>query len=1070
MLLSQLILNKTMGTCWGVKMTMSCKNEKLVSVMIIAFLCFSAIENTFSAMQTANAAGDLSTGSDWPMFGYDPSNNRYTSSNGSLTNRTLWAYTTGNDVRSSPAVVGGVVYVGSYDNNVYALNATTGTRIWSYTTGYCVFSSPAVVGGVVYVGSLDNKTYALNATTGTRIWSYTTGYWVTSSPAVVGGVVYVGSYDNNVYALNATTGTRIWSYTTESDILSSPAVVGGVVYVGSYDNNVYALNATTGIKIWSYTTADRVGSPPTINNGALYVGSYDNNVYALNATTGTRIWSYTTGNDVRSSPAVVGGVVYVGSLDNKTYALNATTGTRIWSYTTGSYLDSSPAVASGVVYVGSYDNNVYALNATTGTRIWSYTTGNYIFSSPAVANNVVYIGSNDKKIYAIAEPSSSPVQCSLSIISAHGVSSPSIGTRAYASGSSVMCSVTSPVTEGGVFWTCVGWTGTGSVPVSGSGLNATFTITQNSSITWNWVATSADSFESDNSFSQFSNMSVTNVLQSQSRSINPASDNDYIRFFANPGSYTFYTSGSILFDSYGYLYDSTQKELVSNDNGGGNGQFLINYSITISGYYFLRVTASTTGTYTLYFRYAPSSTVQCGLSVVSAHGSPSPAVGSHTYNSGSSVTCSVVSPVIESGDLWRCTGWKGTGSVASSGSGTSMTFVVALNSSITWNWVVQPILKVVSAHGSPSPAVSQPHNSGSSVTCSVVSPVTENGTVWTCTGWVGTGSVPSSGTGTSTTFVITETSSITWNWVSPQQSLIVISDRDKPDRGNPIPAVGSSLFDSGSTVTCSVVGLVVEGNLLWNCTGWSGTGSVPSSGTGNSTTFVITEDSSITWLWKGSYIQCSLVVASAHGTSYPGVGVYSFDSGSSHTFSVASPVIEDGVNWTCVGWSGSGSVPVSGSGTTVTFDIYEDSSITWEWVNSTFRCRLSFGSNCSNYGVFGDRFYDYGAVVTESVPGVITDGNVNYTCVAWSANSGVIIGLGAESHVSFKITSDTRITWFWVASKQMPSLFVVLGVALVLAAVGVGLAIKLKLPALRALEKRLDDKGKRRKPGSATRR
>ncbi len=214
--------------------------------------------------------------------------------------------------------------------------------------------------------------------------------------------------------------------------------------------------------------------------------------------------------------------------------------------------------------------------------------------------------------------------------------------------------------------------------------------------------------------------------------------------------------------------------------------------------------------------------------------------------------------------------------------------------------------------------------------------------------------------------------------------------------------------------------------------------------------------------------KCSLGVVSAHGSPNPAVGNYLFDSGSSHTFSVASPVIEDGVNWTCVGWSGSGSVPVSGSGTTVTFDIYEDSSITWEWVNSTFRCRLSFGSNCSNYGVFGDRFYDYGAVVTESVPGVITDGNVNYTCVAWSANSGVIIGLGAESHVSFKITSDTRITWFWVASKQMPSLFVVLGVALVLAAVGVGLAIKLKLPALRALEKRLDDKGKR-KPRYGTR-
>ena len=46
-----------------------------------------------------------------------------------------WSYTTGNYVESSPAVVNGVVYVGSWDHNVYALNASTGAKLWSYTTG-----------------------------------------------------------------------------------------------------------------------------------------------------------------------------------------------------------------------------------------------------------------------------------------------------------------------------------------------------------------------------------------------------------------------------------------------------------------------------------------------------------------------------------------------------------------------------------------------------------------------------------------------------------------------------------------------------------------------------------------------------------------------------------------------------------------------------------------------------------------------------------------------------------------------------------------------------------------------
>jgi outer membrane protein assembly factor BamB len=54
----------------------------------------------------------------------------------------------------------------------------------------------------VYVGSLDNNIYALNGATGAKLWSFTTGSWVFSSPAVANGVVYVGSYDNSVYAFS----------------------------------------------------------------------------------------------------------------------------------------------------------------------------------------------------------------------------------------------------------------------------------------------------------------------------------------------------------------------------------------------------------------------------------------------------------------------------------------------------------------------------------------------------------------------------------------------------------------------------------------------------------------------------------------------------------------------------------------------------------------------------------------------------------------------------------------------------------------------------------------------------
>jgi outer membrane protein assembly factor BamB len=339
----------------------------------------------------------------WPMFRHDLSHTGYSTSTAPNTNNTIWNYTTGNSVDSSPAVADGKVYVGSNDHKVYCLNASTGASMWNYTTGVLVDSSPAVADGKVYVGSNDWKVYCLNASTGASMWNYTTGGPVDSSPAVAGGVVYVGSNDSYVYALNASKGTLKWSYKTgDNNVWSSPAVADGFVYVSSVyvNHKVYALNASTGASVWNYTTGGPVDSSPAVAGGVVYVGSHDDNVYALNATTGALVWSYTTGGVVYSSPAVADGKVYVGSYDNKVYCLDALTGAQIWNYTTGGNVASSPAVADGKVYVGSNDWKVYCLNASTGTPIWNYTTGGNVASSPAVADGKVYIGSDDNKVYA----------------------------------------------------------------------------------------------------------------------------------------------------------------------------------------------------------------------------------------------------------------------------------------------------------------------------------------------------------------------------------------------------------------------------------------------------------------------------------------------------------------------------------------------------------------------------------------------------------------------------------------------------------------------------------------------
>jgi len=170
------------------------KSTVLLLICILMLPMFVGIFNIGSAKYYATLTDW------WPMFRHDSTHSGYSTSTAPTTNQPLWNFTTGAGVGSSPAVAGGVVFVGSDDDNVYALAASDGSFVWIYTTGDIVWSSPAVADGVVFVGSFDNNVYALNATNGDLIWSYTKGASVGSSPAVADGVVYVGAYDGNVYA------------------------------------------------------------------------------------------------------------------------------------------------------------------------------------------------------------------------------------------------------------------------------------------------------------------------------------------------------------------------------------------------------------------------------------------------------------------------------------------------------------------------------------------------------------------------------------------------------------------------------------------------------------------------------------------------------------------------------------------------------------------------------------------------------------------------------------------------------------------------------------------------------
>ncbi|MET0096586.1 PQQ-binding-like beta-propeller repeat protein [Limnospira platensis] len=233
--------------------------------------------------------------------------------------------------------------------------------VWRFSTQAAISSSPAVSEGIVYFGSWDRHLYALDANTGQERWRFRTQAVISSSPAVSEGIVYFGSHDGNLYALDANTGQERWRFRTQAVIGSSPAVSEGIVYFGSHDNYLYALDANTGQERWRFRTQAVIGSSPAVSAGVVYFGSHDNHLYALDVNTGQERWRFRTQAVIDSSPAVSAGVVYFGSYDNHLYALDVNTGQERWKFRTENWIGSSPAVSGGVVYFGSGDNHLYAV-------------------------------------------------------------------------------------------------------------------------------------------------------------------------------------------------------------------------------------------------------------------------------------------------------------------------------------------------------------------------------------------------------------------------------------------------------------------------------------------------------------------------------------------------------------------------------------------------------------------------------------------------------------------------------------------------------------------------------------
>ena len=335
----------------------------------------------------------------------------------------VWQFKTGGPVRSSVTVAEGVVYVGSDDGNLYALDSRSGQPRWTFKTGGPVHSSAAAAGEMVYCRSDDGYLYALDSRDGQQRWRSKVGGPAASPPAISGGMVYVatstgqGRGDVYLQALDGRSGRERWKTVTGGGLnFTSPAASGGVVYSPAASGGVVyfgitAFDGKTGQKKWTFKAYHRPAYPnptPVISHGLVYFGveGWIGGMRAADAQSGREEWSFDAG---WTSAAVSGGVVYCNGAGSsamshsnrpvfRLHALDARSGEELWA-SDGS--DEGSVAASGDLVCFTDERTLYAVDAGTGHDLWQYETGGPIGSAPAISDGVVYVGSDDGYLYAV---------------------------------------------------------------------------------------------------------------------------------------------------------------------------------------------------------------------------------------------------------------------------------------------------------------------------------------------------------------------------------------------------------------------------------------------------------------------------------------------------------------------------------------------------------------------------------------------------------------------------------------------------------------------------------------------
>ncbi|NMB53492.1 MAG: PQQ-binding-like beta-propeller repeat protein [Leptolinea sp.] len=202
-----------------------------------------------------------------------------------------WKFTAKNSIWTKPVIFDDLIFVSSTDKSVYALKQNASKDgvdvVWSKDLGGSVFFSQTIdENGILYIGTLNNELFAIDAKSGNINWQVKTAGTVWAPVVVLGDRLFAGDQSGKIFALNIKDGSQVWEYDAGSPVIGGVAVRETSLFAGTQKGQAICISKEdnpANRMLWTKEVGGKLYSTPVFTQSYVVFGGMegDNTLTAI---------------------------------------------------------------------------------------------------------------------------------------------------------------------------------------------------------------------------------------------------------------------------------------------------------------------------------------------------------------------------------------------------------------------------------------------------------------------------------------------------------------------------------------------------------------------------------------------------------------------------------------------------------------------------------------------------------------------------------------------------------------------------------------------------------------------